>query len=76
MSGYGLIEGVRARQVPGYPSSGQINYYIIVPSIVALAVGSAGICIWFGRFKTLAHIALVISFVFLFPYLIASSAGM
>jgi hypothetical protein len=48
--GRGLLNGVVAQQVPGYPNMGQINLYIVWPLFVVTALlASAWLCNAFRR---------------------------
>lgn len=58
--GIGLIEGVTAQEVPGYPNSGQIFFYIGVPAALV---------------ATLLLSAIVLNFVRRSPILLAVLSG-
>lgn len=73
--GYQGIQGVVAQHAEGYPNAGQIRYYVVFPSIIAVVAALTAICLWFGRFRMLARIVQVLTFLVLFPYLLIYTGG-
>lgn len=52
--GLSLVQGVAGQNVPGYPSSGQIQFLVVNPALVATAlVVVAWLCNRFARYPAL-----------------------
>jgi len=74
--GWGLIEGVHAQHVPGFPNSSQITYYVCIP--IAVVTGLALVAIISNRLiRTPVLLNLVSTgvLIFLFPYMLPYSGG-
>jgi hypothetical protein len=75
ISGFALVEGVRAQQVPGYPVSGQLHFYIHFPAVlVALIVLAWIVAAWYRPSKRPADIIIIITLLCA-PIYVAISGG-
>jgi hypothetical protein len=72
LTGRGFVGGVVARGSPGYPNSGQIEYYLVWPMFATMAVlAIAWVCNAFGWPKALLTASVVALFalpIYLLPY--------
>lgn len=74
--GRGLTYGVYAHGDGVYPSSGQIDYYMVFPiCVAALVMLTAWICNGLRSAQPLGAIS-IITLAALFPYLLAYTGGM
>lgn len=74
--GIDLINGVSAQHIAGYPSSGQIYYYIWTPFLICLALLLFALLL--NRVKRVPGLLVAITLcacIFLFPYLLAYTGG-
>lgn len=70
------VRGIAAQNVPNYPNSGQIIYYIGVPIAVLIALFAVGMVanrIW--RSPILSGLSSTSALFFLFPYLLGYGGG-
>src|SRR5262245_22597296 len=78
--GIGLISGVVAQHVPGYPNTAQILFYIGAPAAVVTTLLCSGIalnCIKKWQFAMPAFLIFsILVFLLLFPYIWAYGGGM
>jgi len=73
--GYQGVQSIVQQHAPGYPSSGQIDYYVVAP-LVILAVSIAWpLLLWRGRLG-LRNIGPTITLLILPLYLFAYTGGM
>jgi uncharacterized protein involved in cysteine biosynthesis len=69
--GYGGLQSVAQRHVPGYPSAGQFDYYVYAPLVVLIISIVWPLCFW--RFSALVRnfvpvLTLMFLPIYLFPY--------
>src|SRR5690348_4257657 len=74
LSGLGGIHDVAARHVPGYPATGQIIYYLIVPLTGAALSLGLGLLAFFKRSALAGSLLLVLLFLSL-PYFLFAGGG-
>jgi len=74
--GLSLLRGVAEQNVPGYPSSGQVQYLIIYPMLVAaLLIASAWFCNRLVHRPALLGCLSVTALFAVLPYLLALGGG-
>jgi len=73
--GYRSIEDLRGQHVPGYPSSGQVNFYFHFPIAVLLIVLIALAASHYRSFKVPAIILYALSLAAVVPYLFGYTGG-
>jgi len=74
--GRDLLTGVVAQQAPGYPSMGQINFYIVWPLfLVAALLVCAWLCNAVGRWPWVLGLLSGAALVALLPYVAVSGGG-
>lgn len=75
-TGIGLVQGVVEQNAPGYPNSGQINYYIVFPAVMTLVCAAAAAGVWKGRYLVAARTVQVLGALALLPFLLMYTGGM
>src|SRR5437763_359397 len=74
--GFDGIDGVRSQNVPGYPSDGQLRYYIHLPaSVVALALVTWTLSLRYRRMKAVAVLVAVAALIGMPCYLLYYTGG-
>jgi hypothetical protein len=75
--GIGLIDGVTRQNVPGYPNSGQMTYYVFIPAgVVLILVSTIAHFNFVKRSPRILTIISVLALLYLPFYLILSGGGM
>ncbi|MBB5358055.1 4-amino-4-deoxy-L-arabinose transferase-like glycosyltransferase [Rhodanobacter sp. ANJX3] len=76
LMGFGGIDTVRSQHVPGYPSVGQIHYYVYVPAtLLALVIFTWALAARWQRFKILALAIILLALLFFPGYLFFYTGG-
>jgi hypothetical protein len=76
MMGFAGIDGVRSQNVPGFPSDGQLRYYLYFPAaVLALVVTTGALSIRFAFLRTLVILVAVAALLCLPCYLIYYTGG-
>ena len=74
--GVGLLKGVVAQHVLGYPAAGQIDFLVGIPSaIIAVVVAAALLTNMANRFWIALHIVCGAALLALLPYLFVYGGG-
>ena len=73
--GWGLLRGVEARHVPGYPNRAQFIYYLAFPMAMAGCALALYAVARFTRFRAPALLIQGFVFFFLLPFLLAYTGG-
>lgn len=73
--GYQLIGGVVSQHVEGYPNPGQLQLYLVVPSVFTFFAALSGISFWIGCLRGVARVVQVVAAVALFPYFMLLGGG-
>jgi hypothetical protein len=74
-TGYGLLKELKGRRVPGYPSSGQANFYLHLPIAVLLIVLVALVASHYRPLKTPAILLYALSLLAVLPYFLGYTGG-
>jgi len=76
LMGLGGIDGVRAEHVLGYPSAGQIGYYVYFPAtVLALVVSAWMLSIYRRQLKAFAATVIMLTLLLLPGYLFFYTGG-
>jgi hypothetical protein len=76
LMGFGGIESVRSQRVPGYPSLGQMRYYIYFPTVVlALIVAAWAVAVRYRPIKMPALFVILAALLCLPCYLFYYTGG-
>ncbi len=74
--GWDLIKGVVARGVLGYPNAGQIEFYVVWPALVVMALTtSAWVCNGTRRWPRLLLASTGVSLAALLPFMFFYTGG-
>jgi len=74
--GFGGVDSVQSQHVPGYPSAGQIHYYVYVPAaLLALVIFSWASAARWRRLKIFALPTILLALLFLPGYLFFYTGG-
>jgi hypothetical protein len=74
--GLGLIDSVRSQHVPGYPSAGQIRYYIHFPAaVLALVIATWVLAAHWRPFRGPAVLLITLSLLALPGFLLFYTGG-
>lgn len=75
--GLGGIDGVRLQHVPGFPSSGQMRYYVYFPAaLLALVIAAWTLAAHWRSFKAPAVVLITLALLALPGYLFFYTGGM
>ena len=73
--GYGLIQGVDQRHIPGYPSAGQWHYYVHFPLI--MMIFSIGLLLLAKKLPEMAFVvAWLLQLALFVPFFLGYTGGM
>jgi hypothetical protein len=76
LMGFGGIDSVRSQHVPGYPSAGQIHYYVYFPAaLLALIIFAWALAARWRRLKALALALILLALLALPCYLFFYTGG-
>lgn len=75
LTGYGLLEDLKGRRVPGYPSPGQANFYLHLPIAVLSIVLVALAASHYRPLKVPAIFLYTLSLLAVLPYLLGYTGG-
>jgi hypothetical protein len=77
LNGRTLLSGAVAQQAPGFPNSGQIDYYLAIPLLVAISIlVVAWVCSAIKRLSWVQLILSVFALIALPVYMLAYTGGM
>ena len=77
-TGIGLLRGVANQHVPGYPNSGQIEYYAGIPGVLVVICLAFAALVFFNKGKlasSIANIIQVTALIAVLPYMIVYGGG-
>ena len=74
--GVGLTKGVTDQNVPGYPNTGQLIYYIRFPLVMAACTIGAYAVSRFTGYKRTALAVQLVALLILLPFLLGYTGGM
>lgn len=75
LKGYSSLEDMKNQHVPGYPSSGQANFYFHFPIVVLLIVLVALAASHYRSLKIPAILLYALSLLAVLPYLLGYTGG-
>ena len=76
LMGFGGIDSVRSQHVPGYPSAGQIHYYVYFPAtLLTLVIFAWALAARWRRLKILSLACILLAFFVLPCYLFFYTGG-
>lgn len=75
-SGLDGMRSIEAQHAPGYPNSGQFDYYVVFPVIMVALTLAVPILLNRTRWYLAGQVSLIITLVLLLPFLFAYTGGM
>jgi hypothetical protein len=70
------VETVRSQHIPGWPSPGQVHYYVYIPAVMFTLIAAAwSLTVRWQRVKLFAVTAIVLALLVLPVYLLAYTGG-